>query len=114
MSIRYVDRKKKEREKNIRVYFIPHKRLHRVSVLKRVRCIGCFYISSNVVSTALNEYTDPRELFRFVIRFFIRGILYVCLFYNVFEHRIGAIIFEQINLFDVECYVTFPTPVKKP
>lgn len=66
------------------------------------------------MSTALNEYTDPRELFRFVIRFFIRGILYVCLFYNVFEHRIGAIIFEQINLFDVECYVTFPTSVKKP
>lgn len=120
VSIRYPRGSKKKKEKTGKKYrsiFHSSQKTTSCIGLKRVRCISCFYIPPNVVSTALNEYTDSRELFRFVIRFlFVVSFtfVYFTMCSNVESVPVTSIIFEQINLFDVECYITFPRPVKKP
>lgn len=107
VSIRYPRGSKKKKEKTGKKYrsiFHSSQKTTSCIGLKRVRCISCFYIPPNVVSTALNEYTDSRELFRFVIRFlFVVSFtfVYFTMCSNVESVPVTSIIFEQINLFDV-------------
>lgn len=111
----WIKKKKEKTGKKYRSIFHSSQKTTSCIGLKRVRCISCFYIPPNVVSTALNEYTDSRELFRFVIRFlFVVSFtfIYFTMCSNVESVPVTSIIFEQINLFDVECYITFPRPVK--
>lgn len=85
--------------------------------LKRVRCISCFCVPSNVVSTALNEY--PRELFRFVIRFLFAvsfTFVYFTMCWNMESVPVTrSIIFEHREIYSTSSVtVTFPRLVKEP
>lgn len=120
VSMRYVDRKKKKEKTGKKIYeyisFLT-KDCNSCIGLKRVRCISCFCVPSNVVSTALNEY--PRELFRFVIRFLFAvsfTFVYFTMCWNMESVPVTrSIIFEHREIYSTSSVtVTFPRPVKEP
>lgn len=120
VSMRYVDRKKKKEKTGKKIYeyisFLT-KDCNSCIGLKRVRCISCFCVPSNVVSTALNEY--PRELFRFVIRFLFAvsfTFVYFTMCWNMESVPVTrSIIFEHREIYSTSSVtVTFPRLVKEP
>lgn len=117
VSMRYVDRKKKKKKKIYEYISFLTKDCNSCIGLKRVRCISCFCVPSNVVSTALNEY--PRELFRFVIRFLFAvsfTFVYFTMCWNMESVPVTrSIIFEHREIYSTSSViVTFPRLVKEP
>lgn len=105
--------KKKEKKKKKYIYtniFHSSQKTTSCIGLKRVRRINCFYTPSNVVSTALNEYTVNclDLLFGFYSRYPLRLFILQCVrTSNRYFHHIRADKF----LFDVT--LRFPARKKK-